>query len=282
MPFETLADAAELSVLSLDDLTVLLLRLVLIFNYMTFAGRTFRQVIGTAMGTAMAPTYANLFLAGYEGPALKEFQDRLPFYGRFINDTHTRTCWISKSASFCLPFLDVHVSLETALNVLFRETQLAIVTRVYQKVMNAYLYIPWTSCHSDASKRSWIHNTFCKRLRARGYPGRWLRSVFDGVSYDDERLKALTPKPIPTANPADGEGDARLYVLKLTHNPIWDDVSFAPIWRPLHDGWIETGLGRAEDRFLASFKKPGSLGDALNKHNRDVINANQRESATTV
>ena len=52
-----------------------------------FAGKTFRQVIGTAMGTSCAPTYANIFLASYEAPALEEFKLRLLFYKRFIDDT---------------------------------------------------------------------------------------------------------------------------------------------------------------------------------------------------
>jgi hypothetical protein len=70
----SLEEAVKLEVKSLDELTILLMRMVLQFNCVAFSGKTFRQVIGTAMGTALAPDYANLFLlAGYEGPALKEF-----------------------------------------------------------------------------------------------------------------------------------------------------------------------------------------------------------------
>jgi hypothetical protein len=49
---------------------------------------------------------------------------------------------------------------------------------------------------------------------------------------------------------------ARLYVLKLTHNPLWEDVDLGPMWRILHEAWFECSLGKSEDRFLASFKKP--------------------------
>ncbi|THU83123.1 hypothetical protein K435DRAFT_566797, partial [Dendrothele bispora CBS 962.96] len=58
--------------------------------------------------------------------------------------------------------------------------------------LNAYLYIPWNSCHSNDSKRAWvkgeliryirissrledfakIRKEFGIRLHARGYPGR--------------------------------------------------------------------------------------------------------------
>ena len=105
-----------------------------------------------------------------------------------------------------LPFLDVSVSLEVAPGVLYQATKATIVTRVFQKALNAYLYIPWKSCHSDASKKSWVKGEliryvrlsskeedfkeivkmFSSRLRAWGYPGRWLRSVFSGVSYATE------------------------------------------------------------------------------------------------
>ena len=123
-----------------------------------------------------------------------------------------------------------------------------------------------------------IVKMFSSRLRARGYPGRWLRSVFSGVSYATERPKALTPcTPIP-----EWENKGRLYVLKLIHNPLWDSVDFGPIWKTLRDAWEETGLGKPDDRFLASFKKPELLSDRLNKINREMTEAYQAELAMTV
>jgi hypothetical protein len=319
MYFETLEEAANLPVKSLDELTVLLLRLVLQYNYATFAGRTFRQVVGTAMGTATAPTYANLFLAGYEAAPLKQLTDIILYYGRFIDDVsaivvgsqedvlkfqdrfgklHPNMKMEWTHSCHQIPFLDVHVSLEVAPGRLRQSSKVEVVTRVYQKALNAYLYIPWNSCHSDASKRSWVRGEliryvrissreedfkkimkmFCSRLRARGYPGRWLTSVFSDISYAVERPTALISRPPKSLE----ERTHQLHVLKLIHNPLWDTVEFGPIWRTLRDAWIETGLGRASDRFLASFKKPSALGDTLNKINRETINAHQAEHAATV
>jgi hypothetical protein len=319
MSFTTLEEAVKLEIKSLDELTILLLRMVLQFNYVAFSGKTFRQVIGTAMGTALAPNYANLFLAGYEGPALKEFHRKILYYGRFIDDTfaiiegsledvrnfqkrfgelHPNMKMEWTQSRYRLPFLDASVSLEVAPGVLYQSTKAIIVTRVFQKALNAYLYIPWKSCHSDASKKSWVKGEliryvrlssqeedfkeivkmFSSRLRARGYPGRWLRSVFSGVSYTTERPKALTPRtPLP-----EWENKGRLYALKLIHNPLWDSVDFGPIWKTLRDAWEETGLGKPDDRFLASFKKPESLSDRFNKTNRETIEAYQAELAMTV
>ncbi|KAI0065892.1 hypothetical protein BV25DRAFT_1797961 [Artomyces pyxidatus] len=157
--------------------------------------------------------------------------------------------------------------------------------------MNSYLYIPWSSCHSDASKRSWVKgeliryvrissreedfskitSLFVKRLRARGYPGRWLRSVLSEVSYVEQRPKALLAR-LPLS---EEERARRLFVLKLTYNPLWDAVDFGPIWRTLRDAFEETGLGKVSDRYLASFKKPECIGDRLNKINRETIAAFQ-------
>jgi len=43
-----------------------LLRLVLTKNNFDFAGKHYLQVGGTAMGTRVAPSYANLFMADFE------------------------------------------------------------------------------------------------------------------------------------------------------------------------------------------------------------------------
>ncbi|KAJ3741071.1 hypothetical protein EV360DRAFT_13604, partial [Lentinula raphanica] len=169
------------------------------------------------------------------------------------------------------------------------------VTRVFQKELNAYLYIPWKSCHSDDSKRAWVKgeliryvricsrlDDFAKtrkefgiRLHARGYPGRWLEKVFGEVSYQVERPKVFTPKPT--------ELDGNLiHVLKLTHNPLWDTVDLGPLWQELGEVWEEHGSCTPNLRFLASFSKPALLGDRLNHSNREILEAYHDELAATV
>ncbi|SJL17766.1 uncharacterized protein ARMOST_21327 [Armillaria ostoyae] len=308
MAFSTLEEAVNLDINNKDELIILLLRLVLQFNYTSFGGRTFHQVIGTAMGTALAPTYANLFLAGYEVTALVEFEHCLRFYGRFIDDTfaiivvsldqvlkfqerfgnlHPNMKMEWSQSQLHLAFLDVHVSVEDVPGTVAWSTRREIVTRVFQKSLNAYLYIPWKSCHSVQSKKAWVKGEliryvrissreedfkkmqvlFIQRLRDRGYPGKWLRTVFSEVSYVIERRNALkSHSPSPP-----WECDSRLYVLKLTHNPVWDSIDLSPIWKTLRDAWLECGLGRHSDRFLASFKKPESLGDIFNKMNKKTL-----------
>ncbi|KAJ7714814.1 hypothetical protein B0H16DRAFT_1248517, partial [Mycena metata] len=156
------------------------------------------------------------------------------------------------------------------------------VTSVYQKELNAYLYIPWNSCHSLDAKRAWIkgeliryvricskecdfamiQTDFMVRLRERGYPGRWVQNVFNEIKYTVERPNALKPSARKNAD----EGP-ELHVLKLTHNPVWDDLDLSPIWRELEETWSDLGTGYPNFRFMASFKKPPALGDRLNTNN---------------
>jgi hypothetical protein len=318
MEFNTLEEAAQLNFNSRKELIILLLRLVLKFNYVAFADKTYRQVIGTAMGTACAPPYANLFLALYEESALAEFRDKILLYKRFIDDIfsivhgsrddvenfksrfgalHPNMKMEWSVSRLQLPFLDVLVSLEINPGVPASNPQFRLVTSVYQKALNAYLYIPWNSCHSLDSKRAWvkgeliryvqicskesdfanIRRDFLVRLRERGYPGRWLEGIFEEIRYKVERPTALKP------NTADTDiEDPALHVLKLTHNPIWDDIDLNPFWRELAETWTELEAGYPEFRFMASFKKPTALGDRLNTTNRDTLSTYHASIATTV
>ena len=68
------------------DFLVELLELVLTLNISEFDKKLFLQLIGTAMGTDAAPTYANIFMAAVdkwlEGCA--QFKDRDDFIKNFI------------------------------------------------------------------------------------------------------------------------------------------------------------------------------------------------------
>lgn len=154
-------------------------------------------------------------------------------------------------------------------------------------MLNAYLYIPWKSCHSIQSKKAWvkgelicymcissrkedfkkIQTLFIQCLHDRGYLGKWLQAIFSEVSYTDERPKAL--KLCPLSPP--WEHEQRLYILKLVHNPIWGNIDLGPVWKTLCDAWMEFGLGHNSNRFLSSFKKPELLGNIFNKMNKKTL-----------
>jgi hypothetical protein len=107
--------------------------------------------------------------------------------------------------------------------------------------------------------------------------GRWLQNVFEEIRYTVEHPTAL--KPI-MRNVTDG--DPALHVLKLTHNPVWDEINLNPIWHELDETWREVGTGYSEFRFMASFKKPSALGDRLNTTNRSTLSTYHASIATPV
>jgi hypothetical protein len=67
-------------------LLITLLTLVLSLNMFEFGTRLFQQLIGTAMGTKVAPTFANIFMAKLDNLILKVGNDCIHFFKRFIDD----------------------------------------------------------------------------------------------------------------------------------------------------------------------------------------------------
>jgi hypothetical protein len=254
----------------------------------------------------------------YESSALEALRDIILFYKRFIDDIfciihgslddvekfklrfgalHPNMKMEWSVSRLQLPFLDVQVSLDLNTGISAAIPQFRVVSSVYQKPLNAYLYIPWNSCHSLNSKRAWvkgeliryvwicsresdfakIRTDFMVRLRACGYPPRWLQNVFEEIKDKAERPQALKPTVHNTTT-----GDPVLHVLKLTHNPIWDELNLSPIWRELNESWKEFGIGYPEFQFMASFKKPTALGDRLNTTNRNTLNTYHESIAAPV
>ena len=75
-----------------DDMTIPpntmtdLLKIVLEQNYFQFADKMYHQVQGTAMGTKMAPSYANLFMAELEEILLANYPIKPILWKRYIDD----------------------------------------------------------------------------------------------------------------------------------------------------------------------------------------------------
>ena len=66
---------------------IMLLSFVLKFNSFIFNGFYYLQEWGTAIGTKVAPTYANIFMGKLESQLLKDWKGRPPsFWKRFIDD----------------------------------------------------------------------------------------------------------------------------------------------------------------------------------------------------
>ena len=82
-------DACRIALIQRTDMSVPtesicdLIRMTLIMNNIVFC---FIQRHGTAMGTLMAPAYADLFMGGFEKKALQNYPEKLHLWLRYIDD----------------------------------------------------------------------------------------------------------------------------------------------------------------------------------------------------
>jgi len=276
-------------------------------NYLSFQNEVYHQTQGTAMGTPMAPTYANLFMAAFEQESEIPYSDTLLYYRRYIDDVlaivrgprsnadkfiqnlntlHPALKFDAEVSSSCVSFLDVHLYLKDDPN---RPGCTTLQTKVYQKPLNAYQYIPWSSYHPDTVKRSFVKgeltryarissspeeykviaSLFWRRLRQRGYPVRWLRNAFKVVDYFAVRNRVLGVKAI-------GRRSQQPLVYHISYNPVWQWVNGAKVlshtikhWKPKYHRLT----GTAKGNIIRAVHRPRNLGDLVNTWNKQRLSS---------
>ena len=151
--------------------------LVLKKNVFEFNSECFLQTSGTAIGTKMAPAYANIVMSIFErnlltGSCNKPLvwfryiddifaiwtygEDKFNDFMLYINSIHSSfqfTCNYSKE---CVQFLDVSVSVDNSGN---------ITTDLYVKPTDTQQYLMATSCHPNHTKRSIPYSQALRILR---------------------------------------------------------------------------------------------------------------------
>ncbi len=139
-----------------------LMRLVLEQNNFQFNGVNYQQIAGIAMGTRMAPQFANLYMAQFEEKYVYHYKPDLEKYWfRFIDDVfllwhhgeeelkkflkYLNNCHKQKTIQFSseysvegVPFLDTWVYLDSNGN---------LNTKVYTKPTDSHNYLHYTSAH---------------------------------------------------------------------------------------------------------------------------------------
>lgn len=238
-----------------------LLSLVLTHNVLQVNGQDYVQVHGTAMGTSVAVAYANLFMFAVEDPMVSSLlkSGRVLLYRRYVDDlfvvlrgmrpTDFTTNFnqlhpdiaVTGGGGSEVDFLDLHIY-KGPRWTLDRRFDL----RTHQKRLNAYLYLPFSSYHSVASKKGFVcgelkryvrtcssaadfallRTLFYRRLRNRGYPPSLLRRCFATVKYTS-RHALLWPQPKAPAPPP--------LVLTVQHNPSLHDIDLASIVHRAYD-----------------------------------------------
>jgi hypothetical protein len=193
------------------------LRIIMTHNLFKFGDTFWVQLTGTAMGAPPAPAYATLYYFLHERTIIPT-HSCLFFYGRYIDDgfgiwiPHPDPClddilwtqylqdttfgklrWEATPRTKSIDFLDLTITIQNT----------RIVTTLFEKALNLYLYLPPHSCHSPSMTRGIIKGMiirifrltsdpqytqtyiqqFYDRLCARGYSTQTLRPIFlDAIS----------------------------------------------------------------------------------------------------
>ena len=131
------------------------------------------QKTGTAMGTRLAPSYANLYMESVEKTALRPYEKQPLIWLRYIDDifflwTHIEK-WVTHLNQFhetikftveyskeSIHFLDTWVKTD--------ETG-KLYTDLYRKPTDVNNYLNFTSAHPPATKKSLPYSQFLRLLR---------------------------------------------------------------------------------------------------------------------
>lgn len=147
------------------DVLETLTKLVLEYNNFEFDNEHYLQINGTAMGTRMAPTYANIFMHSIESKFLLTCPIKPTLYKRYLDDifliwtntekellnfiqnfnlAHPNISFTESYSSTKVNFLDVEISVEKG----------SLITNVYRKPTDRQQYLHFKSCHPRHSKTS--------------------------------------------------------------------------------------------------------------------------------
>jgi hypothetical protein len=203
------------------DFVVDLAHLILTHNVMSFGNTYWLQINGTAMGSPMAVTYASIYLTILELEIFATCRQSLSFrmpllYFRYIDDLFYISTLADDVHLFFTTLDGYHPSVRITSDIRLTEgifldveaykgpdftTTGLLSTRLYQKPINSYLYIPPTSFHQPAVFPSFISaelrrcrllcsddaefetatTLFYSRLVNRGYTPEFLRPLFTNL-----------------------------------------------------------------------------------------------------
>ena len=134
-----------------------LIRHILTKNNFTFLDRNFFQVQGTAMGTKMAPSYANLFMSDLEDRLLSSAPHRPLVWWRFIDDIFCIWCGGQDSLDEFINFINsFHATIKFTANYSPNSVNFLDVTinKSPQGISDTHQYFLSDSCHPKHCKEA--------------------------------------------------------------------------------------------------------------------------------
>jgi hypothetical protein len=267
------------------------LRLIMTNNVFRFGDTHWLQLSGTAMGTPPAPPYATLFFAIHEEAILKEFGDNLLVYRRYIDDifgvwldtpsdNHQFQLFTKKLSEFGLTWeVNTRSQQVDFMDLTITISANRIMTRLYEKAMNLYLYIPPHSAHppgvlsglvygnifriqrlcSEEYDRLRLTKEFYQRLLVRGYKSSQISPLFLKAQLNATQCRQ--PKEL-------GSNTAFLHVPYHPNNPpshqlqnLWKEQMIHPRYRQ----HLQTLTG--VNRLIIAYSRPRNLGNLLSARN---------------
>ncbi len=203
-----------------------LLKIVLTHNYFQFNDAMFHQIQGTAMGTKMAPAYANIFMAELEETLLQNYhkapllwkryiddilciwpgtQSELKQFMSYLNTSHPTIKFTHESSQSSVDFLDITLYKGKR----YRDKRILDIKPFFKKT-NKFQYLQFHSAHPRQTFRSLIKGELTRLLRAcsdineytlvqqklytefrsRGYPDYLLRQTLNSMPHS-ERTNTL-------------------------------------------------------------------------------------------
>jgi hypothetical protein len=189
-------------------------------NLFQYNDKVYKQLDGIPMGINFAVSFANIsvFLIIESSRLLLPFRKHIIFWGRYIDDCNG--LWNGSETQF-KDFFTTMNSIDSSIQWTIGEfgkrvvyldlyaqiTDNIINFELYQKPQNKYLYLPFTSFHTLATKKGWIkgeliricrnnssNSTFIKntylfaeRLKKRGYPEHFFIPIFRNFSYSSRK-----------------------------------------------------------------------------------------------
>lgn len=266
------------------------LEIVLDSNYFSFGSTIWKQTCGIAMGTPVAPTIANLYLAFYEERFLKSsdlWKSEIRLFQRYIDDL--LLVWRPTTKKFrfnyfkallrrqpgiqwesdafgttCVDFLDLNLEIKGE----------KIITKTFQKALNLYLYVPFQSAHAPHTLKGLVRGLLLKyqeqhseksdfrnlasklfrRLHARGYHIPLLRRIFDQFFQDTQKEDTQLGQKCDTS--------PRRFFLSIPFNP--NGPTAAEIYQTLALERLQRLLAlRGFGRVTLCFRRAHNLRDIL-------------------
>ena len=269
-----------------------LLELVLRKNNFQFNGQNYLQIAGTAMGTRMAPSFANLYMGHFEKEHVYtyplqpwcwfRFIDDIKFlwpHGReelnrfinhlnFVGGTIQFTAQISES---CNDFLDTSLYFTPAGEIAFK---------LYSKPTDKHNYLRYDSCHPKRTKDSIPYSQFlrirricteisefdksaaliAKHFLRRGYP----KTLIEESLVKVRRIDRSTLLDKPTDPQPDWPDHERFFLITTYNpaNPNFGDI-IAKNWEILNTSDDTSFL--SESKIIYGFRRNQNLKDRLCK-----------------